>query len=368
MKKTFERLVPEYIKTIKAYEPGMPVEEVERALGIKKCIKMASNENPLGPSPLATKAILDTAKKVHFYPESDCFYLREKALKAFGVKTEELLFGNGSNELIELLIRCLVRKGDNIVISQHAFVVYRLVAQGVGADVLEAKAKNLGHDLNAMAKLVNSKTKLIFIANPNNPTGTYCNKNSLVRFLEKVGNVPVVMDEAYYEYAGAKDYPQTMELRKEFPNLFILRTFSKVYGLAGLRVGYGIGDPSIVKYLNRLRQPFNVNMVAQNAALAALGDKEHIRKSLRVNREGKKFLYAQLAKHGIEYLPTEANFILLKVGKGREVFQAMIPRGVVVRPMDGYGLPEYIRVTVDSEANNRRFISALLKTLKALRK
>jgi len=363
MKDIFDALVPDYIKTLNAYEPGKPVEEVKRELGIKSCIKMASNENPLGPSPLAMRSIAASAKKAHFYPEGDCFYLRQKAIKQFGVKSEELLFGNGSNELIELLIRCLVRRDDNIVISQHAFLVYRLVAQGVGAVVREAPAKNYGHDLDAMAALVNDRTRLVFIANPNNPTGTYNDKDSLVRFLKKVPNVPVIMDEAYYEYAGAKDYPQTMELRKQFPNIFILRTFSKIYGLAGLRIGYGIGDPSIVQYLNRLRQPFNVNLVAQNAALAALGDTAHMKKSLKANRDGKKFLYSRLKKEGIEFLPTEANFILLKVGKGREVFQAMMRLGVVVRPMDAYGLPEFIRVTVDKEANNRRFMSALLKSL-----
>lgn len=364
MNDKIESLVPQYIKTLKPYEPGKPVEEVERELGITKITKMASNENPLGPSPKAIKAIRDVSTKTHFYPEGDCFYLRQKAIKAFDVRSEELIFGNGSNEIIELLMRCLLRKGDNIVVSRHAFLVYKLVAQGLGAETLEAPDKKLGHDLSAMAKLINKKTKMVFIANPNNPTGTYCNTRALKKFLKASQGVPVIMDEAYYEFAEAKDYPQTTKLRKEFPNIFILRTFSKVYGLAGLRVGYGIGDPALVQYLNRLRQPFNVNLVAQHAALAALDDKEHLKRSLKVNREGKKFLYAQLKKCGIEFQPTEANFMLVKVGNGREVFNAMLRLGIVVRPMDVYGLPEYIRVTVDVEKNNLKFIRALLKTIR----
>jgi histidinol-phosphate aminotransferase len=363
MKSKIESLVPKYIKTLKSYEPGKPVEEVERELGIKNIVKMASNENPLGPSPRAIKAIKEISKKTHFYPEGDCFYLRQKAIKTFGVKSEELIFGNGSNEIIELLMRCLVRKGDNIVVSQHAFLVYKLVAQGLGGETLEAPAKNLGHDLNAMARLINNKTKIVFIANPNNPTGTYCNLRSLTKFLKASKGIPVVMDEAYYEFVEAKDYPQTQKLLKKFPNIFILRTFSKIYGLAGLRIGYGIGNPTLVQYLNRLRQPFNVNLVAQYAAMAALDDKDHVRKSLAVNKDGKKFLYAQLRKNGIGFQPTEANFILVEVGNGRGVFNSMLRLGIVVRPMDVYGLPEYIRVTVDTKKNNLNFMRALLKTL-----
>ncbi|MBI3794803.1 MAG: histidinol-phosphate transaminase [Nitrospinae bacterium] len=363
MTEKIESLVPGYIKTLKPYEPGKPVEEVERELGIRKCVKMASNENPLGPSPKAIKAVRDAAKKMHFYPEGDCFYLRQRAIKAFGVKSEELIFGNGSNEIIELLMRCLLRTGDNIVVSQHAFLVYKLVAQGLGAETMEAPAKNLGHDLGAMAGLINERTKLIFVANPNNPTGTYCNLDDLTKFLDVSRGVPVVMDEAYYEYAEAKDYPQTLPLLKKYPNIFILRTFSKVYGLAGLRVGYGIGNPALVQYLNRLRQPFNVNLLAQHAALSALDDKAHMKKSLAVNRAGKKFLYAQLKKNGLEFQPTEANFILVKTGEGRKVFNALLKLGVVVRPMDVYGLPDHIRVTVDVEKNNLLFLNALLKTL-----
>ncbi|MBI3581312.1 MAG: histidinol-phosphate transaminase [Nitrospinae bacterium] len=363
MKNKIESRVPDYIKTLKAYEPGKPVEEVERELGVRNIVKMASNENPLGPSPKAIKAIRDVAGKTHFYPEGDCYYLRQRAIKAFGVRSEELIFGNGSNELIELLMRCLVRTGDNIVVSRHAFLVYKLVAQGMGARTLEAPAKNLGHDLDAMARLINDRTKIIFVANPNNPTGTYCDRLSLVKFLKASKGVPVVMDEAYCEFVEAKDYPRTQRLLKQFPNIFILRTFSKIYGLAGLRIGYGIGSPALVQYLNRLRQPFNVNLVAQYAAMAALGDRGHVARSLRVNAEGKKFLYAQLKKNGIWYQPTEANFILVRVGDGRRVFNAMLRHGVVVRPMDVYGLPEHIRVTVDVEKNNRKFMRALLKTL-----
>lgn len=364
MKDIFGDLVPPYIKTLRPYEPGKPVEEVERELGIAKCVKMASNENPLGPSPLAKKALSAAIKKVHFYPEGDAFYLRQRLLKGLkGVSSAELIFGNGSNEIIELLIRCFVSRGDNIIQSQYAFLVYRLIAQGAGGETLEAPAKDFGHDLDAMASLVNPRTKLVFIANPNNPTGTHNTLAELKRFLRKVTDIPVVMDEAYYEYATAKDYPQTLGLRKRHPNLVILRTFSKIYGLAGLRIGYGVGDASVVQYLNRLRQPFNTNLPAQYAALAALDDSAHRRKSQRLNAEGKKFLYRELKKLRIEFLPTEANFILIKTGHGRRVFNDMLRLGIVVRPMDVYGLPDHIRVTVDRETNNRKFLKALLNVI-----
>lgn len=362
MKSRLRGMTPEYIHDLKPYEAGKPIEEVERELGIRRSIKMASNENPLGPSPKAIKAMEKAAKKMHYYPAGDCFYLRRKMLKKLGVKSEELIFGNGSNEIIELLTRCLVRPGDNVVVSEHAFLVYNLAVQSVGGDLRTAPAKHYGHDLEEMADRVCSKTKIVFIANPNNPTGTYCDTRSLTRFLKWVKDIPVVIDEAYCEYVEAQDYPCALELRKKFPNVVILRTFSKIYGLAGLRVGYGIGTAELIQYLNRLRQPFNVNMMAQEAAISALSDNEHLAKSLKLNREGKKFLYHQLAKNNIKFLPTEANFILVKVGKGRKIFGDMLQLGVVVRPMDVYGLPEFIRVTIGKKAHNARFISALLET------
>ncbi len=364
MEEMLDKFVPRYVRDLKQYEPGKPVEEVERELGIRKSLKMASNENPLGPSPAAMRAIEKAAKKVNYYPEGDCYYLREKMLKKLGVDTSELIFGNGSNEIIELLIRTLVRPGENIVVSEHAFLVYRLIAQGAGAETLEAPAMEYGHDLGKMASLINKKTRIVFVANPNNPTGSYCNEQSLKNFLKSIPEIPVVMDEAYYEYASARDYPDTLKLRADFPNIVTLRTFSKAYGLAGLRIGYGVGDGKLMKYLNRLRQPFNVNTVAQEAAAAALGDKEHLEKSRKANNMGKKYLYTELAGNDIKFLPTEANFILVKVGKGRKVFNQMLGLGVVVRPMDAYGLPEFIRVTIGKKEHNARFMNALLKTLK----
>ncbi len=364
MSPRFGSLVPPYIQSLHPYEPGKPLEEVERELGIRNCIKMASNENPLGPSPKAKKAIAAAIKKVHYYPEGDAFYLRKRMVKALGVYSEELIFGNGSNELIELLIRCFVRAGDNIVVSKHAFVVYKLITQGAGGETREAAATaQYGHDLDAMARLVNGKTKLVFVANPNNPTGTYNTEKELCRFLDNVSHIPVVMDEAYYEYATAKDYPHTVNLRKKYPNIVILRTFSKVYGLAGVRIGYGIADAELVQYLNRLRQPFNTSLVAQAAALAAVDDKAHVTKSRKLNGAGLKFLYMELKKRKIPYLPSQANFILVKSGNGRAVFQKLLREGIVVRPMDVYALPNHIRVTVDTERNNRRFLKALDKVL-----
>lgn len=366
MSPRFQNLVPPYIQSLHPYEPGKPLEEVERELGIRNCVKMASNENPLGPSPKAKKAIAAAIKKIHFYPEGDAFYLRRRMMEALGVYSEELIFGNGSNELIELLIRCFVREGGNIVVSKHAFVVYKLITQGAGGETLEAPATaQYGHDLDAMAALVNGKTKLVFIANPNNPTGTYNTEKELCGFLDKVRHIPVVMDEAYYEYAVAKDYPHTVALRKKYPNLVILRTFSKAYGLAGVRIGYGIGDAELVQYLNRLRQPFNTSLIAQAAALAALDDKAHVAKSRKLNAAGLKFLYKELDKRKIPYLASQANFILVKSGNGRAVFQKLLREGVVVRPMDVYALPDHIRVTIDTERNNRRFLKALDKVLMA---
>ncbi|MFQ5432519.1 MAG: histidinol-phosphate transaminase [Nitrospinota bacterium] len=358
-----KKLVPDYIRNIKPYEPGKPVEEVERELGIRRSIKMASNENPIGPSPKAIKAMAKAAKKVNYYPEGDCYYLRKKMIKKLGIKSEELIFGNGSNEIIELMTRCFARPGDNIVISQHAFLVYLLAGKAVGAEVRVAPAKNYGHDLAAMADLVDKNTKLVFIANPNNPTGGYCDRWSLTKFLQKVKSIPVVSDEAYFEYAQAGDYPDTLKLRKQFDNLITLRTFSKMYGLAGLRIGYGIGSAELVQYLNRMRQPFNVNMMAQEAAIAALSDKEYLKKSLQVHSQGKKMLFKALADNNLEYLPTETNFILVKTGNGRKVFQKMLRLGIVVRPMDVYGLPEFIRVTIGKKEQNAKFITALLKAV-----
>ena len=356
-----KKLVPNYIRELKPYEPGKPVEEVERELGIRRSIKMASNENPLGPSPKAVKAMAKAAKKANYYPEGNCHYLRKKVVKKLGIKSEELIFGNGSNEIIELMTRCFVRPGDNIVISQYAFLVYTLVGKAVGAEVRVVPAKNYGHDLAAMADMVDKKTKLVFIANPNNPTGGYCDRRSLTTLLKKVKDIPVVSDEAYFEYAQAGDYPDTLKLRKQFNNLVVLRTFSKMYGLAGLRIGYGIGNAELVQYLNRMRQPFNVNMMAQEAAIAALADKEYLHKSLRLNNQGKKMLFKELADNNLEFLPTETNFILIKTGNGRKVFQKMLKLGVVVRPMDVYGLPEFIRVTIGKKEQNAKFMSVTSK-------
>jgi len=363
MKQRLKTIVPEYIRNLKPYEPGKPLAEIERELGIKRSVKMASNENPLGPSSKAIKALEKTAKCANVYPDGGCFYLREKLAKKLGVRPGELVFGNGSNEIIELLLRCFVKPGDNIVVSQHSFLMYKITAEGMGAKIREAPAKNLGHDLEAMAGMINDETRLVFIANPNNPTGSYVDKRQLTKFLSAVPKIPIAVDEAYFEYVEARDYPDTPALRKRFSNLVTLRTFSKAYGLAGLRVGYGIGNSDLIDYLNRVRQPFNVNSSAQAAALAALTDADHIKKSLTLNRIGKKQIFESLAEMGIDFLPTEGNFILLKVGRGRKVFEDLLLRGVVVRPMDVYGLPEYIRVTIGKKEDNRKFLTELTALL-----
>jgi len=355
----FEKMVPKYIRNLKPYEAGKPLEEVERELGLKRSIKMASNENPIGPSPKAVKAIASESKRVNYYPEGGCFYLHEKLVKKLSVKPAELTIGNGSNEMIELLLRTFLRPGDNIVVSQYAFLMYKIAACGMGVEVRVAKAKNLGHDLLAMLSLIDKKTGLVFIANPNNPTGTSVNKKQLRHFLDTAPKIPIVMDEAYFEYVEARDYPDTILMRKKHRNLVTLRTFSKVYGLAGLRVGYAVADKEIIGYLNRIRQPFNVNMLAQAGASAALGDSAHLKKTLLMNQRGKKQLYKGLADDDIEFFPTEANFILIKTGKGRKIFEKLMSKGVIVRPMDVYGLPECIRVTIGTNDENSRFLKTL---------
>ena len=360
MSKLIDRLVPKHICDLHPYEPGKPLKDVQRELGIKNLVKLASNENPLGASPKGMAAVRKAVSRVSFYPE-DGFDLLNTISKTLKVDPAEVVFGSGSNEVIELLMRCLLGKGDNIVVSRYAFVVYKLIAQGIGAKTREAKPDGFGHNLDEMSKLVNDRTKIIFIANPNNPTGTYVKEPELVKFLNRHKDKLVVMDEAYYEYVEAKDYPQTLELRKRFKNLVVMRTFSKAYGLAGLRIGYGIGDKKLIGYLNALRQPFNVNMMAQVAAEAALRDKEFIKASRKLNSEGKKQLYAGLEKMGLEYHPTEANFILIKTGNGRKMFNDLQKEGVIARALDVYGLPEYIRVTIGKPAQNRKFLSALKK-------
>ena len=358
--------VPEYIRTLIPYAPGKPIEEVEREIGIANSIKLASNENPLGPSPLALEAMRQKLAQLHLYPDGDCFYLKRALAAKFDVAPDNLIFGNGSNEIIELAIRTFMRPGDEAVMARQAFVVYKLVVQAAGGISREAPLRDFTHDLEAIEQAISARTRIVFLANPNNPTGTIYRKARWEAFLKQVPpDVLIIVDEAYFEYVEAADYPDSLDYHQQGKTLLTLRTFSKLYGLAGLRIGYGIANEDVISLMHRVRQPFNVNAPAQWAALAALNDSEHVRRSLDNNREGLEYLTAEFTRLGIEYVPSHANFILLRVGKGEDVFNRLLAQGIIVRPMAGYQFPEYLRVTIGIMDENRKFIDGLKKAFAA---
>jgi len=358
--------VPEYIRKLIPYSPGKPIEEVEREYGIAHSIKLASNENPLGPSPKAMQAIRERVDQLHLYPDGDCFYLKNGLAEKLAVRPERLIIGNGSNEIIELAVRTFLRPGDEAVMAHQAFVVYRLVVQAVGGVSRVVPLRDLTHDLEAIAAAITRKTRIVFLANPNNPTGTIYRRASWERFFDRVSaDVLLVVDEAYFEYVEDGDYPDSLRYHDRGKSLLTLRTFSKLYGLAGLRIGYGIGSREVIDLMQRVRQPFNVNAAAQWAALAALGDEDHMRRSLEVNRAGKEYLTREFARMGLDYVPTWANFVLLRVGNGERVFKQLLTLGVIVRPMGAYELPEYVRVTIGTMPENQKFVEALGRVIKS---
>jgi len=358
--------VPEYIRTLIPYSPGKPIEEVEREYGIAKSIKLASNENPLGPSPKAVQAIRERVEQLHLYPDGDCFYLKSGLAGKLAIRPEQLIFGNGSNEIIELAVRTFLRPGDEAVMAHQAFVVYRLVVQAVGGMSRVIPLHHFTHDLKAMAAAITPATRMVFLANPNNPTGTIYRRAAWEQFLDRIsGDVLLVVDEAYFEYVEDEDYPDSLRYHEQGKTILTLRTFSKLYGLAGLRIGYGIGSPEVIALMQRVRQPFNVNAAAQWGALAALDDADHVRRSLEVNRAGKEYLTREFGRLGLEYVPSCGNFILLRVGNGEHIFKQLLRLGIIVRPMGGYDLPEYVRVTIGTMEENETFIDALGSIIKA---
>jgi histidinol-phosphate aminotransferase len=358
--------VPEYIRTLIPYAPGKPIEEVEREIGIFNSIKLASNENPLGPSPAALDAMREKLAQLHLYPDGDCFYLKRGLAAKLNVAPEQLIFGNGSNEIIELAIRTFMRPGDEAVMARQAFVVYKLIVQAVGGVSQEVPLRNFTHDLEAIGAAISARTRIVFLANPNNPTGTIFHKAAWEKFLKRIrSDVFIIVDEAYFEYVEAADYPNSLDYHRQGKALLTLRTFSKLYGLAGLRIGYGIADKEIISLMHRVRQPFNVNAPAQWGALAALDDREHVRRSLENNRQGLEYLAAEFTRLGIEYVPSHANFVFLRVGKGEDVFNRLLAQGIIVRPMAGYQFPEYLRVTIGTMRENRKFIDGLRKAVGA---
>ncbi len=360
-----EKLFRKCIFDIKPYVPGKPISEVQRELNLENVIKLASNENLLGPSPLAINRMREKLNEINYYPHSDCYYLRKKLAGKLGVGEENLVFGSGADELIHHLMLLFVSSGDEVIVPTPSFVMYEIAAKVMEGKVIKVELKNFKYDLIEIKKRISGKTKLIFICSPNNPTGTIVEIEELEKFIRDIPeNIFVVFDEAYKEYVESEKYPETINFLNEGHNVVILRTFSKIYGLAGLRIGYGITLKEVVEAINKVRGPFNVNSLAQEAALSALDDVEHLRRSRALVLEGKKFLYENLSKLGIEYVPTEANFILINVKKsGNEVFQSLLKRGVIVRPGEVLGVPGYIRVTIGLKNDNEKFIEALREVI-----
>jgi histidinol-phosphate aminotransferase len=346
---------PEYVSAVKPYVPGKPVEELERELGIRGSIKLASNENPLGPSPLAVEAIQDVASGLNRYPDGGGYYLKNALSERLSVNPDNIILGNGSNELIDIVVRTYMRPDDEAVIAQPSFVVFAMSVQAMGCRPVQVPLKDYTHDLSAMLKAVSGETRIVFIANPNNPTGTINRKDELDAFMERLPDgVLTVMDEAYYEYVLDPAYADSMKWFRKKKDVLILRTFSKIFGLAGLRVGYGIGRSDIITEMNKLRPPFNTSTMAQMAALAALRDKDHLKKSFEMNEEGKRYLYGEMDKLNVKYVPSQANFIYIPVEDSAGLYQKLLRSGVIVRPMG-----PAIRVTVGLPEENRRFIEAL---------
>lgn len=357
--------VPEHIEAITPYPPGKPTEELERELGIKNSIKLASNENPLGPSQRALDAARTAIETVNRYPDGGAYYLREKLARFFDRDMEEIVLGNGSNELIEMIVHVFVEPGDEAIMSDQAFIIYQMSVQCVGGRNVVVPPKGFGHDLQAMADRVTKRTRILFIANPNNPTGTICTRTEFEAFLARVPeDVLVIMDEAYFEYVIDPEYPDSLDYQRMHPNIVTLRTFSKIHGLAGLRLGYAIADRAIVEAVNKVRAPFNVNSIAQAAAMAAVDDKEHIEETREMNTQGLEKLSEGFRALGLDYVPSHANFILVNVGRdGGEVYGKLLHHGVIVRPMKGYGLPDHLRVTVGTDAENDRALKAFGEVL-----
>ncbi len=351
------------VRGLEPYQPGKPIEELEREYGVSGAIKLASNENPLGPSPRALAAARDALADIHRYPDGNGFTLKSALAKKHGIAPERITLGNGSSDILEFLARAFVLPENEVIFSEHAFALYPIVTRAVGAKAVVTPAKNWGHDLAAMRKAVNVRTRLIFIANPNNPTGTWLRCGELEDFISGLpAHVLTAVDAAYFEYAGEREYPDTIAWAAKYPNLVTTRTFSKAYGLAGLRVGYGISSPAVAEVLNRVRPPFNVNSVALAAAAAALEDEAHIERAVRNNRDGMRQLSEAFTEMGLAQIPSAGNFICVDFMKPVEaVNEALMRQGVIVRPVANYGMPNHLRVTVGLPEENERFINALRK-------
>ena len=352
-------LIKPHIRNLAPYQPGKPMEELERELGIRESIKLASNENPLGASPMAVDAMRQALGEVNRYPDGASFALRAALSARLGVAENQLVFGCGGDEILELIAKTVLGPGDEVVYGWPSFAMYPIVTQGMGAKGVRVPLDpDLVHDLDAMAAAVTDETRLVMLCNPNNPTGTSVGAKAFEAFVAALpADVILAVDEAYFEFVRRPDYPDVISLLSKRPGTLVLRTFSKIYGLAGMRIGYGICDAEFASYLERARHPFNVNRLAEIAALAALDDEDHVRRTLELNRTGIEYLTAEFGKMGIETWPTDANFILARTGF--EVFEALLQKGVIVRPMNGFGLTEHVRISIGLPEENERLIKAV---------
>jgi len=356
------------LRDLPVYQPGRPIEEVARELGLdaKAVIKLASNENPLGPSPAALAAMEKVLQSLHLYPDGNAFYLKQKLADTLSVEPRHLILGNGSNEIIEFAGHAFMSPGTEVIVSQYCFAVYPIVTKLFGAKLVVVPAVNYGHDIPAMLDAITPQTRVLFVANPNNPTGTLARREDIVTLINDIpGHVLLVMDEAYIEFLhDAVDLLPFVQ-RGLKPNLLLMRTFSKIYGLAGLRLGYGIGHPDLVAALEKVRQPFNINSLVQAGAMAALGDIEHVKRTRANNFDGMRFLEHGLRQLDVPFIPSAANFLLAQVGDGQRVFEHLQRQGVITRPMGGYQLPEFIRISVGTTEENRRCLAALKEALRS---
>ncbi len=372
MSQSFLELATSGVQQLTPYQPGKPVEELERELGISNSIKLASNENPLGPSPMALEVISKLASSINYYPDGGGFVLSNKLAQKHQLDVSNITLGNGSNDILELVTRAFLTPQHSAVFSEHSFAVYPIVVQAVGAKANVAKAyaedhpsMPLGHDPDALLSQIDDSTRIVFIANPNNPTGTWLMPDVLEELFNNIAqNIIIVLDLAYTEYMDENIKPPVNKWLKQFPNLLITQTFSKVYALAGLRIGYSISNAEIADVLNRVRQPFNTNMLAQGAATASLDDSVHVTKSVTMNNTGKIFLQQAFTEMDLKYLPTMGNFISVNVKQdGLALYQKLLQQGVIVRPVANYDMPEYLRITIGTQQQNERFVEALKQSI-----
>lgn len=354
------------IEKIVPYQPGKPLGEVEREFGISDLTKMASNENPFGPSPKAVEAMARALKTVHLYPDGDCYALKEKLSGRLGVSRDEIIVGNGSNEVIDLVIRTFMTSADTGLTGEAAFLVFKLHTLAIDATIVEVPLRDYRFDLKAMRERIDDRVRLVFIPNPNNPTGTYVTADELEAFLDATSgrDLLVILDEAYCEFVSAADYPDGLKLYRRYPHLVLTRSFSKSHGLAGARIGYGVARPEVAAYCNKVREPFNVNSVAQAGALAALDDTEHVEMTIRKNREGLRWLTEQLTEMGLAVVPSVTNFLLVDMKReAAPLFQQLLREGVIVRPTTALGYPNHLRISVGTREDNERLVRTLKKVM-----